>query len=89
MTSKTTHSRPSHLLCVADPLAAYQFDAAVTTFGVTLENALQETRESGTGSNKRLVPRYKLTDLLADGFQFPREDTLAGLRGMDGYEEVR
>jgi hypothetical protein len=90
LTSKATHSRPSSLLCVDDPLVAYQFDAAVTAFGTVIENALHERVEVGSGKFKRYVARYELRDLLADGFQFPRVgDDLAVFRQIEGYEEVR
>lgn len=87
-TSKATSSRPSLLLCIDDPLAAYLFDAAVVAFGTIVENALQETVEQGSGSNRRHVPRYRITDILQDGFTFPRENPLAVFKGFDNYEEV-
>jgi hypothetical protein len=75
-------------LCRLNPLAAYNFDAAITTLGVIFENALQETVESGSGSTKRIVARYKLDDMLKDSFTFGQEDPFGALRTMDGYEEV-
>lgn len=77
------------MLCVKDRLAAYQFDAAVTAFGTIIENALHETVERGTGSSKRLAPKYQLSDLLDDRFQFKSEGNGLGLfKQLDGYEEV-
>lgn len=70
-TSKATYSRPSRLMCVKDRLTAYQFDAAVTLFGIIAENALSELMEVGSGKNKRHAPRYTLTDILDNKFQLP------------------
>ncbi len=88
MTSKQTHSRPSQLLCLDDAYAAYQFDAAVTSFGLVIENALHETREVGAGKSKKTVAKYKLHDLLDDKFQFSPENGLSLFKSVDGYEEV-
>lgn len=76
------------LLNQLNPFTALLFDKAVTAFGVTLENALQETVEVKMGDRTRTRPKYKLSDLLAEGFQFPRQDALGDLRGVEGYEEV-
>jgi hypothetical protein len=68
---------------------AYELDAAAATFGIVIKNALQETVETGTGSNKRSRPKYTLPELLADGFQFKRDSGLATFKGVEGYEEVQ
>lgn len=75
-------------LCKLNPLTAYQFDRAVTTFGRILSNALQETVEVGAGNNKRRVAKYRLDDLLDERFQFKRENPLAIFKTFDIYEEV-
>lgn len=76
------------MLCQLNPLTAYQFDAAVTTFGTIIKNALQETVETGIGSSKRRVAKYKIGDLLDDSFQFQEENTLSIFQGVEGYDEV-
>lgn len=77
------------LLCQLNPLTAYQFDTAVTTFGTIFDNALQETVEVGAGSSKRHVAKYKIDDLLDEKFQFAEPDPLAIFKTMDIYEEVK
>ena len=82
-TSKETHSRPSALMQIDDPLTAYLLDAAVTTFGVVVENALQETYEAGVGKNKTRHRRYSLTQLLDPAFFLPEPVRPAqGARGL-------
>lgn len=74
-TSKETGTRPSVLLCISDPLVAYQVDACVTTFGITIENALLERNETGVGQHRRSEPKYTLTQLLDPAFRLPRPMT--------------
>lgn len=62
-----THQRPSDIVGIDDRWAAYQFDAATCLVGTTVENALQETYETGG----KLTPRYTLTQLLDAGFRLP------------------
>lgn len=82
-------------MCVKDRLAAYQFDAAVTYFGIVIENALHETVEISLGNSKKHVPRYTLSQIMEDGFKFGAESDddggLATMMGADGavYDEVR
>lgn len=77
---------PSHAW---DDLTRYQIDNAVTFFGLTIEGALQERIERGSGGNKRWSPRYTLSELLDDKFQFPREgDDLSMIKGSEFYDEV-
>lgn len=76
-------------LCELNPFVAYEFDAAVATFGLLIKNALQETVEVGEGANKRTRARYTLLELLADDFQFKQESGLGVFKGMDGYQEVK
>lgn len=75
-------------LCELNPFVAYELDAAAATFAIVIKNALQETVESGSGKNKRIRAKYKLTDLLDDSFQFKPENGLALFKGVEGYEEV-
>jgi hypothetical protein len=63
-TAKATHSRPSALVCVEDRWAAYQFDSAVSFFGIAVENAAQEQIKAG----EKWVNRYTLDQLLTPGF---------------------
>ena len=77
--AKTFHKLPSE---IADPrgrwddLTRYQFDNAVTYFGLTLENALQETVEmtlhSAKGPRVTHKPKYTLGQLLDPSFRLPR-----------------
>lgn len=76
------------LLNQLNPLTAYQLDTAVTTFATLIKNALQETVETGAGSSKRTVARYKIGELLNDGFQFQEENPFDAFKGMEGYEEI-
>lgn len=78
---------------LTDEWAAYCFDNAVLYLGMTVENALHERDEVGTGNARRSMPRYTLKQLLDETFRLPRhdeEDSLEGFRGMDGafYDEV-
>lgn len=71
-----------------NPFVAYELDAACATFGLVIKNALQETVEVGTGSNKRWRARYTLPELLDDNFQFQKDNGLGVFRTMEGYQEV-
>lgn len=70
--AKALSTRPSQLLEIEDSLAAYMFDSAVVTLGTVLENALMETVETGSGTNKQRKPRYTLSEVLGDDFHLPR-----------------
>lgn len=70
-TAKATASRPSELLCVADRLAAYLFDSAVTTFGTIIENAAQETEKRGPEDKPRYEAKYTMKQLLDQSFRLP------------------
>ena len=58
--SVTYSQRPSAVVGVDDPWAAYQFDLAVGQFGAWVENRLAERDKAGK-------PKYTLDGLLADG----------------------
>jgi hypothetical protein len=47
-------------------------DNAVTWFGVTIENALQERVKTGMGRDVEYKPRYSLARLLDEDFRLPR-----------------
>ena len=49
---------------------AYQIDRAVTTFGITIDNALQETIEYG--DEGKTADKYTLDQLLKKDFMLPR-----------------
>jgi hypothetical protein len=68
-----THSRPSKLLCVKDPLVAYLFDAAVVTFGNIIENAIHERIEVGFGDKQEWKNKYTLDQLLDTKFKLPTD----------------
>ena len=91
-TAKATYSRPSALLCVADEWAAYQFDSAVAYFGLIIENASQELIDVGQEDKPRMVPRYKLGELLTPGFVISNEEAGGDElpRAADGliYDEI-
>jgi len=76
-------------MCLDDAYVAYQFDAAVTCFGTLIENALQETVETGSGASKRTRAKYTLGELLDERFQFHQDNGLNVFRGMEGYTEVK
>lgn len=71
-----------------NPFTTYLFDKAVTAFGTVISNALQETVEVGPENSRRTVAKYKLGDLLEDGWQFPNEGGFGVLKGLDIYEEA-
>lgn len=81
---------------IRDALTAYQLDAAVSTFGVIVENALMETVETGSGPHKTRRPRYTLQQILEDTFKLSRKQdeewqgTLAVIKSASGgfYDEV-
>jgi hypothetical protein len=51
---------------------AYQIDRAVTTFGIIIDNALQETIP--IGDEGKTVDKYTLDQLLDKKFLLPRKD---------------
>lgn len=76
-------------LCELNPFVAYELDAACATFGIVMRNALQETVEVGSDTNKRTRAKYSLSELLNDEFQFRSDNGLGMFAGLDGYQEVR
>lgn len=90
LTAKGTHSRPSDLLCVDDPWAAYMLDSAVTTLGVTIENAAQEQVNVGGDQSPKWQAKYSLHDLLTPGFVIGDDAGDELPVGADGliYDEV-
>lgn len=71
-----------------NPFTGYLFDKAVTTFGAIIENGAREMTEAGSGSGKRWKPRWRLEEMLEEGFRFPRENEMSSFRKMEGFEEV-
>ena len=57
--SVTYHRRPSEVIGVGDPWAAYQFDMAVAQFGAWVEGKLNERDKAGK-------PKHSLAKLLGD-----------------------
>ena len=72
LTAKTTSSRPSDLIGIADRWAALQFDNAITYAGTVIENALQEYKEVGQGKTKKMELKYTLAQLLDPKFRLPK-----------------
>lgn len=86
----TTYSRlPSELLRLGDEWMAYQFDNAVTLFGVTVENALQERQNVGTKKEPQWEPKYTLAQLLDDGFRLPAPERPAKQEGVKGLMAMK
>lgn len=69
--SKTYNQLPSRVFGEQDSLAAWMLDSAVTWFGITIENALQESVKVVMGSNIEYKPRYTLALLLNPAFKLP------------------
>jgi len=82
-------------VCIEDRWTAYQFDAAVTMLGVTIENALQEQQNVGSDKQPKYEAKYTLAQLLADDFRLPgpvkatTAQGIAGLIGLPGVKVIR
>lgn len=88
------HKLPSEVFGEEDPLAAWMVDNAMTWFGTTIENMLQEVDHVGEGANRQSLPRYTLSQLLDPTYKFPREDndsTMPPMQGIAGimFDEVK
>lgn len=70
--SKTYSRLPSEVFGEQDSIAAWMLDSAVTWFGITIENALQERVKVGVGANIEYKPRYTLARLLDQDFKLPK-----------------
>ncbi len=86
--AKALGQRPSNIVGIGERWAAYQFDAAVTLVGNGIENASQEMQELGEGTNKRLVPRYTMDQLLDSQFRLPSPPSAAA-RARDGIAALK
>lgn len=75
--AKTYGKLPSEVFAEGDSLAAWMLDSAVTWFGLTIENALNERDKVGVGANVEYKPRYTLSRLLHQGFKLPRPPEIA------------
>lgn len=73
---KTYHKLPSELMKTADSLAAWMLDTAVTTFGIIIENALQERVKVTMGKDVQFKPRYTLARLLNPSYRLPKPEPL-------------
>ena len=93
-TAKTFNQRPSRLLrddgygVLHDPFWALQFDNAVALVGGTLEAALEEMQETGSGKNKKFKPRYTIKQLLDPDFRLGDDRTMTPerLAGMGVFD---
>lgn len=65
--AKTYSQLPSTVLGETDGFAAWMLDNAVTWFGITIENALEERVKVGA----EYQPKYSLARLLSPGFKIP------------------
>lgn len=73
---------PSQIVKEKDEFIAYQIDRAVITFGIIIDNALNETIEVEDG---RSVEKYTLNQLLDESFKLPRpEYDTEPLQDVDG-----
>lgn len=59
------------------PWGCYLFDQAVITFGIIVENALEETHQVGGKGHEKVVPKWRLDEILDDDFKLPRSPTKA------------
>lgn len=89
-TATATGQRPSDLLQIDGAWVAYQFDSAVVFLGNTVEAAAQETEWVGPEKDRRLEPKYQMSQLLDPGFRLPNPqpdkqgDGLAALKALAG-----
>lgn len=81
-TAKTYHRLPSEVFEPDEtewqhggeygPILKFSLNAAVTWFGITIENALNERVKVTVGKETHFNPRYTLTRLLHQDFRLPR-----------------
>jgi hypothetical protein len=83
--SKTYHRLPSEVFGETDSLAAWMLDSAVTWFGITIENALNERVKVQVGTNTEFHPRYTLARLLHQDFRLPRPEPTADAKGFNPW----
>ena len=69
-----------------DSLTRFLLNKAVTYFGMTIENLLDETVEVGHGANKRTESKYELKELMHPDFKLPRPQAKA--RPQDGLQSL-
>lgn len=72
---------PDHKL---DSLTRYLADNAVTFFGITIENALQERVNNGSEKEPHWEKKYALAQVLEDDFRLPRPVSEAQKRKQVG-----
>jgi len=73
--AQATRSRPSDIVGIAESWAAYQFDNAVVSLGIIIENALQEQKNVGTKDKPVYENKYTITQLLDEDFRIGSEYT--------------
>lgn len=78
---------------IRDLWVAYQFDCAVCSVGIALENASQERINEGSDEEPKWVNKYTLKQLLDPAFRFEAEDNWMSedeIAHIDGilYDEV-
>lgn len=72
---KNQGTRPSSYVGITDLWVAYQFDRAVNTFGVVIDNASQEMHNVGSEKAAKYEPLYQMEQLLDVDFRLPRPKT--------------
>lgn len=90
--AKTYHKLPSEVFGECDSIAAWMLDSAVTWFGITIENALQERVKVKMGPDIEYRPVHTLARLLDQGFKLPRppemKEPKPGTSGMDVWQPL-
>ena len=79
-------------MCIEDRWTAYQFDAAVTMLGITIENAAQEQQNVGSDKEPKYEPKYTVAQLLDDAFRLPapvKANKAQGIQGLIGLPGVK
>lgn len=76
-----------------DAWAAYCLDEAVILWGGLVDNALTIMDQVGDDKTSKMVPRYRIAQLMTPGFIFgvgDDEDAGDGVQGIHGayYDEV-
>ena len=69
-----TAARPSDIIGIDDPWAAYQFDNAIVLIGSAIENASQEMEKHGDEKSPKWRQKYTMKQLLDPDFRLPLSD---------------
>lgn len=78
------HILPSVKMKETDSLAAWMLDNAVTWFGTTIENLLQERDKVQVGNTVEYKQRHTLSRLLQDDFRLPKP-VVPGMKGYNPF----